>query len=224
MGFKEKSAFCASCNRQVLVRRETPNHVLHFLITALTCGLWGIVWAIIILSESGKPWRCTNCGSPTTHQSLSEYSTASLPQESSGMFGQLSTSNGLSTGKIIAFGFLGLVGLIVVISIISAVVNPPRDSKSASNQANPTSTPSVSTVNKNSADYRAGYKKGFQEGKSWAKEVESDGIPYPIAIRAMAEHQSKEAKAKDASAWQSGWEDGFVNGHRLIKPSKIILT
>jgi hypothetical protein len=30
MSFKEKSAFCSMCNKQVLVRKQTPKHCLAF--------------------------------------------------------------------------------------------------------------------------------------------------------------------------------------------------
>jgi hypothetical protein len=57
---KETGLHCAACGKQTLHRQETPNHILHFLITFFTCGLWAIVWLV----DSGKqrPWRCTFCG------------------------------------------------------------------------------------------------------------------------------------------------------------------
>ncbi len=61
MGFKEGTGYCNVCHRQVLARAETPNHILHFLITIFTCGLWVIPW--ILLSLTSNNYRCTNCGS-----------------------------------------------------------------------------------------------------------------------------------------------------------------
>lgn len=61
MGFKEAAGFCKVCNRQVMVRAKTPNHVLHFLISAFTCGLWIIPW--ILMGISSSKYRCIYCGS-----------------------------------------------------------------------------------------------------------------------------------------------------------------
>lgn len=59
---KEQPGYCRMCNRQVLGQKETPNHVLHFLVTCFTCGLWGVVWAILTLAMGSGPFRCPTCG------------------------------------------------------------------------------------------------------------------------------------------------------------------
>lgn len=61
MATDETQKFCPSCNRNVLARRAGTNHVLHFLITFLTCGLWLIFWAGSTVKFGG--WRCSTCGS-----------------------------------------------------------------------------------------------------------------------------------------------------------------
>jgi hypothetical protein len=53
---------CATCGKQTLHRQATPNHVLHFLITFFTCGLWVIPWLILSNNSSGGPWLCSICG------------------------------------------------------------------------------------------------------------------------------------------------------------------
>lgn len=60
VGSKESSAYRGNCSRTVLVRSQTPNHVLHLLLSILTGGLWLIVWAILIVRA--EDWRCTRCG------------------------------------------------------------------------------------------------------------------------------------------------------------------
>lgn len=40
----------------MLASRHKPNHVLHFLITFFTCGVWGFVWLFIALAAR-PPWR-----------------------------------------------------------------------------------------------------------------------------------------------------------------------
>jgi hypothetical protein len=219
MPFKEKSGHCPACNKQVLVRRETTNHVLYAILTIFSCGLWGIVWMIQSIAESGKPWLCTVCGLPTNFENYEHYQRLQHSQDSSAMFGQVNTSDSMSPGKIVALVFAGIFGLSVLIAILSAVANTQRDSRSATNQSNSTASPTP-IANKNSPDYQAGYKKGFQEGKSWARDTEG-GMPYPVGIRVMAQNQAKGSKAKDVDSWQSGWENGFTDGFRSIKPSKI---
>ena len=60
MGFKEGSKKCPKCGERVLARKETPNHILHLLLTVVTVGLWIIVWALLI--SKGSAWRCSRCG------------------------------------------------------------------------------------------------------------------------------------------------------------------
>lgn len=69
MGTEEWQTYCPTCQRNVLGRRETPNHILHFLITVLTCGLWIFVWGLIVLNAGGQPYRCAICGTPGVNQS-----------------------------------------------------------------------------------------------------------------------------------------------------------
>ncbi len=68
MGTEEWQTFCPTCKENVLGRRETPNHLLHFLITVLTCGLWVFVWGFIGLTAGSRPFRCTVCGMPGVNQ------------------------------------------------------------------------------------------------------------------------------------------------------------
>lgn len=47
----------------VLAERQTPNHILHLLLSIVTAGLWLIVWALMILSV-GR-FKCPHCGTVT---------------------------------------------------------------------------------------------------------------------------------------------------------------
>ena len=60
MGFAEQQGFCSACNRKTLIRQQTPNHILHLLITLGTCGFWAIIWLFLV--AFGEPWRCHECG------------------------------------------------------------------------------------------------------------------------------------------------------------------
>jgi hypothetical protein len=56
--------YCPNCQKNVLGQRESTNHILHFLITFLTCGLWLLVWILIAHGNGSKPWLCPTCGTP----------------------------------------------------------------------------------------------------------------------------------------------------------------
>jgi hypothetical protein len=52
--------YCKSCCCRSLAERPDTNHILHFLITMFTCGLWVVVW--FILAMQGGRFRCSKCG------------------------------------------------------------------------------------------------------------------------------------------------------------------
>lgn len=64
MGQVTASKTCAKCG-PVLAVGNTPNHVLHFLITLFTCGVWVVMWALIAFAEANV-YRCPQCGGPAT--------------------------------------------------------------------------------------------------------------------------------------------------------------
>jgi hypothetical protein len=57
---------CAYCQRPVLGRREGVNHVLHAIISIFSCGLWLIVWLVLVLSDPSNEYACPNCGGRVT--------------------------------------------------------------------------------------------------------------------------------------------------------------
>lgn len=61
MGEERGNGWCEQCNAQRMVARKTPNHLLHLILTVLTCGLWAAVWILTSIRFGG--WRCTTCGS-----------------------------------------------------------------------------------------------------------------------------------------------------------------
>lgn len=64
MATSESQAQCPTCARTVLGRKDRPNHVLHFLIAFLTCGLWVLPWFVLTLVSSFEAYRCPYCGGP----------------------------------------------------------------------------------------------------------------------------------------------------------------
>jgi len=59
---RKTRAFCARCKHQQSFEMITINHRLHFLLTILTGGLWGISWLAHTLGMTARPWRCKHCG------------------------------------------------------------------------------------------------------------------------------------------------------------------
>lgn len=66
MSIHEKSGFCLKCNKNVLVRRNGTNHILHFLITFFTLGFWVIGWIFSSIITNTSAWHCSQCGSRLT--------------------------------------------------------------------------------------------------------------------------------------------------------------
>jgi hypothetical protein len=60
---KQTSRYCDTCGKQTLHTKETPNHILHLLLSIVTLGLWLIVWVAVTIVNSGKRPRCVVCGS-----------------------------------------------------------------------------------------------------------------------------------------------------------------
>ena len=63
---EQASCVCSKCG-PVMGQRTGINHVLHLILTIFTC-FWGIVWIILAVAHTSKPFLCTKCGLPTRHQ------------------------------------------------------------------------------------------------------------------------------------------------------------
>ncbi|WP_417693423.1 hypothetical protein [Roseibium sp.] len=50
--------YCTRCEHRTLHLQQTPNHILHLLLSLVTSGLWLLVWVGL---RSSKPQR-TQCG------------------------------------------------------------------------------------------------------------------------------------------------------------------
>lgn len=62
MSVETWQTWCPNCGGLRAGSREMPNHLLHFLVTFMTCGLWIIPWTILMLWAIIQPYRCTVCG------------------------------------------------------------------------------------------------------------------------------------------------------------------
>jgi hypothetical protein len=56
--------FCRQCQKPSRFIRtvETPNHILHFLIALISCGLWIPFWMVIAAYNKTSGWYCSQCG------------------------------------------------------------------------------------------------------------------------------------------------------------------
>lgn len=58
---RQKNAICPD-HGSVLAQKQGINHILHLILTVLTSGIWGIVWAFLFFKNSTSSFRCTKCG------------------------------------------------------------------------------------------------------------------------------------------------------------------
>jgi hypothetical protein len=59
---EKKNGACRTCIKHVFVFRKGTNHLLHLTLTAMTFGVWSIIWLLVSLNKLGG-WRCIECGS-----------------------------------------------------------------------------------------------------------------------------------------------------------------
>jgi hypothetical protein len=64
MGIQKKRMFCEDDVAMVLAERQTPNHVLHLLLSIVTAGLWIPVWLLVLLFGYSS-YKCPHCGART---------------------------------------------------------------------------------------------------------------------------------------------------------------
>lgn len=64
MGIRKKRQFCEEDMEWVLGEKNTPNHLLHLVMSIVTVGFWVPVW-ILIAGIGGGSYQCPKCGSKT---------------------------------------------------------------------------------------------------------------------------------------------------------------
>ena len=56
-----QSGYCSQCDHAVrLYQDPKTNHILHFFLSIVTCGVWLLVW--LYLGSRSKGYYCTTCG------------------------------------------------------------------------------------------------------------------------------------------------------------------
>jgi hypothetical protein len=76
MGVKYRQRYCPNDREMVLAVKNTPNHILHVVLTIVTLGLWSVVWIVVTVLALGRPYRCQKCGTPTVEAASSSAVTA----------------------------------------------------------------------------------------------------------------------------------------------------
>jgi len=64
MATETAQMWCNPCQANTGHLREKPNHLLHFLLTIVTGGIWIIVWLAVVLTWRKHEWLCMGCGKP----------------------------------------------------------------------------------------------------------------------------------------------------------------
>jgi hypothetical protein len=72
MGVSKKRMYCPEERSMVLAERQTPNHVLHLLLSVVTAGFWLPVWLLAAIWAAG-PYRCPRCGEKTLWRAPKEH-------------------------------------------------------------------------------------------------------------------------------------------------------
>ena len=49
---------CPACDKKVLAVKTPVNHILHAIISFVSCGMWLFIWVIAVLLSDASPWRC----------------------------------------------------------------------------------------------------------------------------------------------------------------------
>jgi len=69
MAIVKTQRFCEQCDKSVLAEKKGVNHILHLILSAITVGVWIVVWLLLIIFKGmgmGSQWRCPDCGSSKT--------------------------------------------------------------------------------------------------------------------------------------------------------------
>ncbi len=66
MGVSKLQRYCTDCEQHVLGEKNSPNHVLHLLLTLVTVGFWGFIWVFTMVVDAFTPYRCPQCGGNTS--------------------------------------------------------------------------------------------------------------------------------------------------------------
>jgi hypothetical protein len=58
---KNETRFCRKCQKTTPMIKETPNRILHLLMTVITAGFYLPLWIIIEFCGLSEEWYCQEC-------------------------------------------------------------------------------------------------------------------------------------------------------------------
>lgn len=65
MGIHKTRRYCPEDDRMVLAEKQTPNHLLHLVLSIVTAGIWIIVWVVLAIGSDFGAYKCPHCGAKT---------------------------------------------------------------------------------------------------------------------------------------------------------------
>lgn len=65
MGIAKSRRYCPEDDRMVFAEKQTPNHILHLLMSIITVGFWLPIWLIVVVVSDLGAYRCPVCGART---------------------------------------------------------------------------------------------------------------------------------------------------------------
>jgi hypothetical protein len=237
MPFRESSGYCHVCQRQVLVRKETPSNTFHLLMCVFTCGLWVFVWIGANLLNLFVKYRCTNCGAQLASD-VGQVKDAGLDagDAGSGMFGQAESSSGMSPHKVVVLILAGIfvgVPLLLSFSMLLRSSDTQQTEKVANTSASATPVSAYpkeriqrgeKLFNNIAAKYRMGVEFGWQAKfislpvpkRDWDKLSQDDKVNVSLYAESLVP-AVKAAPRKYVDRWKQRVQnlelsyDEFVN-------------
>ena len=71
MPLDHQQIYCPTCRRNQMFERPAPNHIVHLILSIVTCGIWLIVWLAACAGVGA--WMCPGCGSQTKPNNTAVY-------------------------------------------------------------------------------------------------------------------------------------------------------
>ena len=237
MSFRESSGYCHVCQRQVLVRKETPSNTFHLLMCVFTCGLWVFVWIGANFLNLFAKYRCTNCGTQLTSDMGQVRDTGLAAGDTGpGMFGQPESPAVISPRKVVVILLLCLfVGFPLMLTFFTLLQSSSTQPSEKAANISPTATP-VSSYPKEriqrgeklftsiAAKYRMGVEFGWQAKlislplpkRDWDKLSKDDKVNVTLYAESLVP-AVKAAPRKYVDRWKQRVQnlelsyDEFVN-------------
>lgn len=224
MAFKEQSAFCPHCDKRVLARREDVPHTFWLFASIFSCGIFTLIWIILILTNNSKPFLCSVCGDTVEHSiDMNTTNNNRLPNNQPNIIPKKQKSAGVK----VLIGILCVVfGVPFLCTFLSAFDNPKTTQIAVPTTQTATVTP-TNTVqpnnqpsDENNPSYKVGFQKGLAEGKKWGKSAGST-MPLDFGLKMLVSNVAKANQKADDEVWKRAWLAGFKSGFISANGGKV---